>query len=166
MLKGKSIEEAMKIKNEDVADSLELTDIKRHCSVLAKEAIEAAIKDYSSKKEGGTDIISITEAAGQKLRELLIEHNGLGIAISVNPGGCSGIDYTLSYQMDECQNEEMDTNVIGGITFLYERKIKPFIIGLEIDLMENSFGHGFVISNKNFTPCQGCTCGRKNDCKT
>lgn len=55
LLKGKTIEQALEIKNSDVANSLELSNIKRHCSVLAKEAIEAAVKDYLAKKGEGQD---------------------------------------------------------------------------------------------------------------
>jgi len=49
MLKGKTIEEAMEIKDKDIADSLELPPIKLHCSVLAEESIKKAISDWQSK---------------------------------------------------------------------------------------------------------------------
>jgi nitrogen fixation NifU-like protein len=166
ILKGKSIEEAMKIQNEEVADSLELTDIKRHCSVLAKEAIEAAINDYLSKKTGEKNMITVTDSAAQKLQELLIEHNSIGIAISVDLGGCSGAEYALAYQTEEPCAEDITSTTAAGIKFFYSSENRSFVNGMNIDLMENSFGHGFVISNKNFSPCQGCTCGRQNDCQT
>lgn len=52
MIKGKTLEEALKIKNADVVDALEgLPPQKIHCSVLAEEAIAEAIKDYREKKE-------------------------------------------------------------------------------------------------------------------
>lgn len=51
MIIGKSIEEAGKLKNSDVVDALGgLPDVKIHCSVLAAEAIQAAIQDYKNKK--------------------------------------------------------------------------------------------------------------------
>lgn len=51
MIKGKTIEEALKIKNADVVEALEgLPPQKIHCSVLAEEAIAEAIKDYLSKQ--------------------------------------------------------------------------------------------------------------------
>ena len=49
MLKGKTIEEAMEIKDKDIADSLELPPIKLHCSVLAEESIKKAIEDWQNK---------------------------------------------------------------------------------------------------------------------
>ena len=49
MLKGRSLEEATEIKNNAIATELELPPVKIHCSVLAEDAIKAAIADYKSK---------------------------------------------------------------------------------------------------------------------
>ena len=49
-VKGKTVEEALEIKNRDVAEYLELPPVKIHCSVLAEDAIKSAIKDYQSKQ--------------------------------------------------------------------------------------------------------------------
>jgi nitrogen fixation NifU-like protein len=49
-VKGKSVNEAMKIKNTEVAEHLSLPPVKIHCSVLAEDAIKAAIADYQSKQ--------------------------------------------------------------------------------------------------------------------
>lgn len=51
-VKGKSLEEALTIKNKDIAEELALPPVKIHCSVLAEDAIRAAIDDYKSKKGG------------------------------------------------------------------------------------------------------------------
>ena len=51
IVKGKSVEDALKLKNADVVEALEgLPPQKIHCSVLAEEAIKEAINDYLSKK--------------------------------------------------------------------------------------------------------------------
>ena len=50
-VKGKTLEEAAQIKNTDIAEELALPPVKVHCSVLAEDAIRAAIDDYSSKQE-------------------------------------------------------------------------------------------------------------------
>ena len=52
MVKGKRLDDAEKIKNVDIATALELPPQKIHCSVLAEDAIKAAIQDYQSKKDG------------------------------------------------------------------------------------------------------------------
>ena len=54
MVKGKKIEEALKVTNKMVAESLGgLPEVKMHCSVLAEEALHAAIQDYKDKLERG-----------------------------------------------------------------------------------------------------------------
>ncbi len=51
MLKGKTIEEAADIKNSAIAEELALPPVKIHCSVLAEDAIKAAVADFKSKKD-------------------------------------------------------------------------------------------------------------------
>ena len=48
-VKGKSLDEAQSIKNTDIVKELSLPPVKIHCSVLAEDAIKAAIKDYRNK---------------------------------------------------------------------------------------------------------------------
>jgi nitrogen fixation NifU-like protein len=50
-LKGKTIGEAMEIRNTSIVEELSLPPVKVHCSVLAEDAIKAAIKDYQKKQE-------------------------------------------------------------------------------------------------------------------
>jgi nitrogen fixation NifU-like protein len=49
-VKGKTLDEAQEIKNQDIADELALPPVKIHCSVLAEDAIKAAIQDYQKKR--------------------------------------------------------------------------------------------------------------------
>lgn len=53
-LKGKSLEDAMKIDNMDIVEELALPPVKIHCSVLAEDAIKSAIKDYQQKNQTTT----------------------------------------------------------------------------------------------------------------
>jgi nitrogen fixation NifU-like protein len=50
-LKGKTIEEALAIRNTQIVEELSLPPVKVHCSVLAEDAIKAAIKNYQEKQE-------------------------------------------------------------------------------------------------------------------
>ncbi|GAA5191075.1 Fe-S cluster assembly scaffold IscU [Ferrimonas gelatinilytica] len=50
-IKGKTLEEAAEIKNTAIAEELALPPVKIHCSILAEDAIKAAISDYKSKQE-------------------------------------------------------------------------------------------------------------------
>lgn len=54
-VKGKSIEDALKIKNSQIAEELALPPVKIHCSVLAEDAIRAAVDDYRKKQAGGEE---------------------------------------------------------------------------------------------------------------
>ena len=49
-VKGKSLDEALAIKNSEIAEELELPPVKVHCSILAEDAIKAAVSDYKKKK--------------------------------------------------------------------------------------------------------------------
>jgi len=50
-VKGRTLDEAQQIKNQDIADELALPPVKVHCSVLAEDAIKAAIQDYEDKRD-------------------------------------------------------------------------------------------------------------------
>ena len=54
MLTGMNIEDAVKIKNQDIASHLRLPPVKLHCSMLAEDAIQAAIKDFKGKRAAPT----------------------------------------------------------------------------------------------------------------
>lgn len=54
-VKGKTIDEASTIKNTEIATELALPPVKIHCSVLAEDAIKAAVMDYKSKRGQATD---------------------------------------------------------------------------------------------------------------
>jgi nitrogen fixation NifU-like protein len=55
LIKGKSVEEAYAIKNTQIVEELNLPPVKIHCSVLAEDAIKAAIGDWRGKKGGDTE---------------------------------------------------------------------------------------------------------------
>jgi Fe-S cluster assembly scaffold IscU len=54
-VKGKTLDEAETLKNTQIAEHLALPPVKIHCSVLAEDAIKAAIKDYRAKTAGKTE---------------------------------------------------------------------------------------------------------------
>ena len=59
-LKGKSVDEALKVDNMDFVEELNLPQVKIHCSVLAEDAIKAAINDYRTKN--GMEAIKFEES--------------------------------------------------------------------------------------------------------
>jgi nitrogen fixation NifU-like protein len=62
-VKGKSMEDAMKITNKDIAQELSLPPVKIHCSVLAEDAIKAAIEDFRAKRAARRGEAAPAEAA-------------------------------------------------------------------------------------------------------
>ncbi len=68
-MKGKTLEEALSIKNSDIVEHLSLPPVKIHCSVLAEGAIKAAISDYKNKQNGGVDGQNIDNYATQSYKE-------------------------------------------------------------------------------------------------
>ena len=57
-VKGKSLDEALAIKNTQIAQELALPPVKIHCSILAEDAIKAAINDYRSKATSTTQSLA------------------------------------------------------------------------------------------------------------
>tara|TARA_Y100000589_G_scaffold28324_1_gene23598 strand:- start:472 stop:867 length:396 start_codon:yes stop_codon:yes gene_type:complete len=54
-VKGKSVEDASKIRNTEIASELSLPPVKIHCSILAEDAIKAAVEDYKKKSDTATE---------------------------------------------------------------------------------------------------------------
>jgi nitrogen fixation protein NifU and related proteins len=61
-VKGKTVAEALAISNTDIVKELSLPPVKIHCSVLAEDAIKAAIADWKKKKETATPAATATQA--------------------------------------------------------------------------------------------------------
>ncbi len=55
-VKGKSLEDALQIRNTQIAEELALPPVKIHCSILAEDAIKAAVKDYQSRIAGAAEV--------------------------------------------------------------------------------------------------------------
>ncbi|MDB5861341.1 MAG: (Fe-S) cluster formation/repair protein [Ramlibacter sp.] len=56
-VKGKSLDEAMAIRNTQIAEELALPPVKIHCSILAEDAIKAAVSDYKARHGAGTPAV-------------------------------------------------------------------------------------------------------------
>ena len=62
-VRGKTLEQASQIRNTDIVEELALPPVKIHCSVLAEDAIRAAIEDYQGKQSRGADAPHETQVA-------------------------------------------------------------------------------------------------------
>ena len=56
-VKGKTLDQAMSIRNTEIAEELALPPVKIHCSILAEDAIKAAVSDYRSRHDAGLTVL-------------------------------------------------------------------------------------------------------------
>jgi nitrogen fixation NifU-like protein len=105
-VKGKSLDEALTIKNTQIAEELALPPVKIHCSILAEDAIKAAVQDYKAKHvtatatslNQATMAVTLTEAAARHVSRYINRRGkGVGVRLGVKTTGCSGLAYKLEY---------------------------------------------------------------------
>lgn len=100
--------------------------------------------------------IHLTDAAVAQVKALLDSRGkpSVGIRIGVQTKGCSGLSYTLEFA-DE-KNEFDDEMEVNGLTILIDPKATMFIIGTEMDYVEDKLESGFKFSNPNEKGRCGC----------
>ncbi|BAE51830.1 MULTISPECIES: HesB/IscA family protein [Paramagnetospirillum] len=100
--------------------------------------------------------MTITDAAAERVK-VLLEKRGkpsVGIRIGVRSKGCSGMSYTLEYADEKTQFDEILED--KGVTVLIDPKATMFILGTEMDFVEDKMQSGFVFKNPNEKGRCGC----------
>jgi iron-sulfur cluster insertion protein len=116
-------------------------------------------KDESSKicdhKEDTTTMVTITEIAEQKIKELIKEEeNAVGLRIYVKGGGCSGYQYGMSF---EDKTGDDDTIIEkGDVKVIVDSQSAPMLSGAEVDYVDSLQGSGFAIKNPQAKSTCGC----------
>jgi iron-sulfur cluster insertion protein len=97
-----------------------------------------------------------TDAAAQKVKDLIDEEGnpGLKLRVFVSGGGCSGFQYGFTF--DEVANDDDTSMVKNGVTLLIDPMSYQYLAGAEIDYQESIEGAQFVIKNPNATATCGC----------
>ena len=101
-------------------------------------------------------VLSVTDAAAERIQSLLAKRGkpSAGVRIGVRARGCSGLSYTLEYAD---QKQPMDEIVEQhGVTVLIDPKATLFILGTEMDYVEEKLQSGFVFRNPNEKGRCGC----------
>ena len=100
--------------------------------------------------------ITITEAAAERVKALLAKRGkpSAGIRISVRTKGCSGLSYTLEYADERGKFDEVVEE--KGVTVLIDPKATMFILGTEMDYVEEKLQAGFTFKNPNEKGRCGC----------
>jgi iron-sulfur cluster assembly accessory protein len=109
-----------------------------------------------------TTIVSITDTAAEKVKALLAQEGeeDLALRIGVRPGGCSGFQYSIYF--DDEINDDDEVIETKGIKVLVDAMSVPYIMGSEFDWQESLMGAGFAVNNPNVSG--GCGCGSSFTC--
>jgi iron-sulfur cluster assembly protein len=100
--------------------------------------------------------LSVTESAAERIRTLLAKRGkpSLGIRVGVRSRGCSGLTYTLEYADEKGKFDEVVE--ANGVTILIDPKATMFILGTEMDFVEDKLQSGFTFRNPNEKGRCGC----------
>jgi iron-sulfur cluster insertion protein len=101
-------------------------------------------------------VITITEQAAEKIKDILAEENNpeLKLRMFVQGGGCSGFSY--GFTLDEMTNDDDFDIEKDGIHVLVDAMSAQYVQGAEVDYKEDLHGSQFTIKNPNAQTTCGC----------
>jgi iron-sulfur cluster assembly accessory protein len=103
-------------------------------------------------------MVTITDAAAEKIKALLTEqdHTGYGLRMGAVPGGCSGFQYRLAFE----EKEDGTDQVIqaNGVKLFLDTQSSMYLEGAVLDYHDGLMGTGFTIDNPN--AASTCNCGK------
>ena len=101
-------------------------------------------------------VVTLTEAAAERVREIMdrAEKPYAGLRVGVKNGGCAGQEYVLEYAAAAGPLDEVVED--KGVTILVDPKAVMFILGTEMDYVEEKLQSGFVFRNPNEKGRCGC----------
>lgn len=101
------------------------------------------------------EILNISDNCVEKVKELLAEEGSdLKLRVFVQGGGCSGFQYGFTFE--EMETDEDTIVSKGGVDFLLDMMSYQYLVGAEIDYVEDASGAQFVIKNPNASGTCGC----------
>jgi iron-sulfur cluster assembly protein len=104
----------------------------------------------------GLKVISVTEAAAGRIREIVAKSPdpAIGLRVGVKKGGCAGMEYTF----DIAREAKKDDEVVAehGATVVVDGKAVMFLIGTELDFKSDKLASSFVFNNPNQVSACGC----------
>tara|TARA_B100000686_G_scaffold211241_1_gene218093 strand:- start:619 stop:954 length:336 start_codon:yes stop_codon:yes gene_type:complete len=101
-------------------------------------------------------MMNVTDAAAERVKSLLQQRGkgSAGVRIGVRTAGCSGLSYTLEYANEKAEFDEIVED--NGVTIFVDPKAVLFLVGTEMDFVEDKLKSGFVFSNPNEKGRCGC----------
>lgn len=100
-------------------------------------------------------MVTITEKAAEKVRDLMVEQGGegKGLRVFVTGGGCAGYSYGMAF--DDRSQDDLVAEA-GGVQVLVDPESLPILEGATIDFIDELSGSGFTIENPNAVKTCGC----------
>jgi iron-sulfur cluster assembly protein len=100
--------------------------------------------------------MTVTTSAAERIQALLEKRGkpSVGIRVGVRSRGCSGLTYTLEYADEKGKFDEIVQD--KGVTILIDPKASMFIIGTEMDFVDDRLQSGFTFRNPNEKGRCGC----------
>jgi iron-sulfur cluster assembly protein len=100
--------------------------------------------------------MTITEAAAERVRDMVAgrDQPSEGVRLGVRSGGCSGLAYTLEFADDTTEFDEVVRE--KGVVVFIDPKALMFVVGTEMDFVEDKLQSGFVFKNPNEKARCGC----------
>ncbi len=124
----------------------------------ARMSESATIIQSNGPRMGSEKLVKLTEAAGQKVRQLMA-HDGAtdgALRVRIVGGGCAGLEYKMDF--DRAQPTSKDIVVeTAGVRVVVDVKSALYVSGSQIDFVQAMIGGGFRIQNPNATAT--CSCG-------
>ncbi len=102
-----------------------------------------------------TPLLSVTEAAAVKIKQLLAEESDVEVLrIAIQGGGCSGFQYGLGFDTAAAEGDlEFEQH---GVSVVVDPFSAPYLQGAEVDYVDSIQAAGFAINNPNATASCGC----------
>ena len=100
--------------------------------------------------------MTITDAAVGRVKAMLAQRGKptFGIRLGIRTAGCSGLSYTLEFADEKGEYDELVEH--DGVTILIDPKAAMFLIGTEMDFVEERLKSGFVFNHPNEKGRCGC----------
>ena len=101
-------------------------------------------------------VITLTDAAAERVKALISHADKpvLGLRVGINSKGCSGLSYVVEYAEEQKRFEDMVED--KGVKIFIDPTAVMFLLGSEMDYVEDTFHTGFVFNNPNEKGRCGC----------
>ena len=110
----------------------------------------------SSQKASSQPVVTLTEAAIEKVKSMMAKEGkeGFALRVGVVTGGCAGLSYEMKFQKNPYDNDK--TSEQNGLRIIINEESVPFLQGIQIDYVDTLKESGFKYKNPNASSSCGC----------